>query len=303
MRHYDRWAAGALALGAALFATAANAQGGIKVGTLNCHIEGGWGLVLGSSKEMHCRYQGVGGPDEYIGRMTKVGMDIGYTNGATLVWAVIAPTGDIGRGALDGDYFGGTASATVGVGVGAHGLVGGFHRSFTLQSLSLEGNTGYIDAAAGLGIVHLSEVIPPSPPPPPPPLVAMAPTVQHFAVFFDFDRYALTPEAREVVHRAVDVAQETGMVRIKITGHTDTVGSASYNMRLSIRRARAVKDEMVQDGLSPGQILIEGRGFHDPLVPTGPGVREPQNRRAIIDLSSPSVSENYPALTRHHRAL
>ncbi|HKD23680.1 MAG TPA: OmpA family protein, partial [Rhizomicrobium sp.] len=181
--------------------------------------------------------------------------------------------------------------------------VGGFHRSFTLQPLSLEGNTGYIDAAAGLGIVHLSEVIPPSPPPPPPPLVAMAPTVQHFAVFFDFDRYALTPEAREVVHRAVDVAQETGMVRIKITGHTDTVGSASYNMRLSIRRARAVKDEMVQDGLSPGQILIEGRGFHDPLVPTGPGVREPQNRRAIIDLSSPSVSENYPALTRHHRAL
>jgi outer membrane protein OmpA-like peptidoglycan-associated protein len=294
MRQIDRWAAGALALGAALLSTGAYAEGGIKVGTLNCHVNGGWGYILGSSKRMECRYQGVGGTDEYEGRITKVGVDIGYTRGATLVWAVIAPTGNIGRGSLAGDYVGGTASATVGGGVGANGLVGGLAHSFTLQPLSLEGNTGYIDVAAGLGVMHLSEVAPPPPPaaPPPPPPIAMAPPPQHFLVFFDFDRSSLTPEAREVVHRAVEIAQETGMVRVKITGHTDTVGSDRYNMGLSMRRAESVKDEMVHDGLSPTQIAIEGKGFHDPLVPTGPGIREPQNRRAVIDLGNAVVSEN-----------
>jgi outer membrane protein OmpA-like peptidoglycan-associated protein len=296
MRQIDRWAAGALALGAAFLATGASAQpGGIKVGTLNCHIDGGWGYILGSSKEMRCRYQGVGGPDAYVGRITKVGVDIGYTRGATMVWAVVAPAGDIGPGALAGEYIGGTASATVGGGIGANGLVGGLHRSFALQPLSLEGNTGYIDVAAGLGVMHLAEIAPPPPPPmapPPPPPVAMAPPPQHFLVFFDFDRSSLTPEAREVVARAVEIAQQTGMVRVKITGHTDTVGSNAYNMRLSMRRAESVKAEMVHDGLSPLQISMEGEGFHDLLVPTGPGVREPQNRRAVIDLGNAAVSEN-----------
>ncbi|HTW36207.1 MAG TPA: DUF992 domain-containing protein [Rhizomicrobium sp.] len=295
MRQFDRWAAGALALGAALLSTGAYAEGGIKVGTLNCHVNSGWGYILGSSKRMECRYQGVGGPDAYTGRITKVGVDIGYTRGATLVWAVIAPAGNIGRGALAGDYIGGTASATVGGGVGANGLVGGLAHSFTLQPLSFEGNTGYIDVAAGLGVMHLSEVMPPPPPPPappPPPPVAAAPPPQHFLVFFDFNRSTLTPEAREVVKTAVEVAQRTGMVRIKITGNTDTVGSDRYNMQLSVRRAESVRAEMVADGLSATQISIEGKGFHDLLVPTGPGVREPQNRRAVIDLGNAVVSEN-----------
>jgi outer membrane protein OmpA-like peptidoglycan-associated protein len=45
-----------------------------------------------------------------------------------------------------------------------------------------------------------------------------------------------------------------------------------------------VKDEMVRQGIGADGIAIEGRSFNDPLVPTGPGVREPKNRRAVIDL-------------------
>jgi OmpA-OmpF porin, OOP family len=56
---------------------------------------------------------------------------------------------------------------------------------------------------------------------------------------------------------------------------------------------------MIDDGLNSAQIAIEGHGFHDPLVATGPGVREPQNRRAVIDLGNATVSENRP-LSRHH---
>jgi outer membrane protein OmpA-like peptidoglycan-associated protein len=121
---------------------------------------------------------------------------------------------------------------------------------------------------------------PPAPPPPPPP------PARTFIVFFDFDRSNLTDEAQATVREAVSAAKTQGPVRIKVTGHTDTVGSDRYNQALSLRRAQSVKDEMVHQGLIAGDIAIEGRGFQDPLVQTGPGVREPKNRRALIDLGN-----------------
>ena len=124
-------------------------------------------------------------------------------------------------------------------------------------------------------------------PPAPPPPIAMP---HQFMVFFDFDRSNLTPEARDIVAHAVDIARNEGPVRIMVTGHTDTVGSRAYNMRLSERRAMSVKREMIRLGLNSGDIRTVGRGFDDPLVPTGPGVREPQNRRAVIDLGTPPVA-------------
>jgi outer membrane protein OmpA-like peptidoglycan-associated protein len=123
--------------------------------------------------------------------------------------------------------------------------------------------------------------LPPAPPPPPPPMPA---PVKTFIVFFDFDKSDLTDKAQEVVAEAVRTAKANGFVKVLVTGHTDTVGSDAYNQALSIRRAETVKDEMVRDGLDGGGIEIVGKSFHDPLVPTGPDVREPQNRRAVIDL-------------------
>ena len=117
------------------------------------------------------------------------------------------------------------------------------------------------------------------PPPPPPP-----PPAKTYIVFFDFDKSDLTSEAQSTVTQAVAAAKTLGSVRIMVTGHTDTVGSDRYNQALSIRRATSVKDEMVRQGLGADSIAIEGKSFHDPLVPTGPGVREPKNRRAVIDL-------------------
>ncbi len=123
---------------------------------------------------------------------------------------------------------------------------------------------------------------PPAPPPPPPPPAPAA--VRTFIVFFDFNKSNLTSEAESVVAEAVKTAQTSGPVRIVITGHTDTVGSDSYNQALSQRRADTVKDQMVSDGLAADQISTVGKSLPDRLVPTGPNVREPQNRRAVIDL-------------------
>jgi OmpA-OmpF porin, OOP family len=127
-------------------------------------------------------------------------------------------------------------------------------------------------------------VAPPLPPPPP------APLVKNYVVFFDFDRADLTAEAQEVVASAAQTAKATGMVRIVVIGHTDTVGSVAYNLRLSQRRAEAVKSQLVADGIPAVGIATVGKGFSDPLVPTGPNVREPQNRRAVIDLGERPTS-------------
>ena len=123
----------------------------------------------------------------------------------------------------------------------------------------------------------IGHAAPPPPPPPPPP-------VKTFIVFFDFEKSNLTDKAVEVVQEAVRTAKQNGFVKVLVTGHTDTVGSDSYNQALSVRRAESVKDEMIRQGMDGSGISIEGKSFHDPLVPTGPGVREPQNRRAVIDL-------------------
>lgn len=151
-----------------------------------------------------------------------------------------------------------------------------------------------------------AELVTPPPPPPPPPAAepppppapvaqapAPAPIARNYTVFFDFDKSDITPEAREVISAAVDAAKKTGAVRITVTGHTDTVGSQRYNQRLSERRANAVKDAMVTMGMNAADIATIGKSFNDPLIPTGPGVREPQNRRAMIDLGTPAVAGNF----------
>lgn len=69
-----------------------------------------------------------------------------------------------------------------------------------------------------------------------------------------------------------------------MNGHTDPTGTTSYNQGLSIRRAQAVAGELVRDGVPEGAMSIRGYGQTNLLVPTGTGVREPQNRRVEIIL-------------------
>jgi outer membrane protein OmpA-like peptidoglycan-associated protein len=119
---------------------------------------------------------------------------------------------------------------------------------------------------------------------PPQPL---QPPVKTYIVYFDFGKADLTPEAQADIAEAVKTAKANGFTRVYVTGNTDTVGSDRLNQVLSAARAESAKDEMVREGLDSSGISIEGKSFHDPLVPTGPGVREPQNRRVVIDLGVP----------------
>lgn len=119
-----------------------------------------------------------------------------------------------------------------------------------------------------------------APPPPPPP----PPVPDTYIVFFDFDKYYLTSEAKETLQRASDAFRSGRMARVEVTGHTDTMGSGRYNKRLSQRRARVVKDYMVALGIPEDEIVTRGAGEGELMVPTADRVREAKNRRAEIIL-------------------
>jgi outer membrane protein OmpA-like peptidoglycan-associated protein len=124
-----------------------------------------------------------------------------------------------------------------------------------------------------------------APPPPPPAPAAAAPEAQRtFQVFFDFDKSAISADAAKIIAEAADAVKSGKIAHINVIGHTDTVGSAKYNQKLSERRALAVKEQLLADGLPAEEISTSGVGKTGLLVPTPDGVREPQNRRAEIDL-------------------
>lgn len=130
----------------------APASGGatVRAGYLTCHVAAGWGFIFGSSRKLQCSYALQPGYTEYYtGSITKFGADIGYLSSAVILWAVLAPTTNLGQGALAGHYGGATASAAVGVGAGANVLVGGFNNSIALQPVSIEGQNG-LNVAAGV---------------------------------------------------------------------------------------------------------------------------------------------------------
>jgi len=127
----------------------------------------------------------------------------------------------------------------------------------------------------------------------PPPAVAPAPApaVPHsYLVFFDFNKSDLTPQAVTIVDQAAKNAETTKVTQLMVTGHTDTVGSDAYNMRLSRRRAESVAAQLEKDGIPSSEIEIVAKGKRDLLVPTADGVKEPQNRRVQIVYSGGPTS-------------
>jgi OOP family OmpA-OmpF porin len=121
--------------------------------------------------------------------------------------------------------------------------------------------------------------VPPAQPAPPP-----AQAARNYTVYFDFDRSDITPDAKPILQRAASDAKAGNATRIQVTGHTDRSGPDSYNQKLSERRAASVKAELIRDGVPANEIVTVGRGESDPAVPTPDGVREPRNRRVVIEL-------------------
>ena len=126
--------------------------------------------------------------------------------------------------------------------------------------------------------------VPPPPAPPEPAAAPVAAAARTYLVFFDWDRSNLTDRARQIIAEAAKATTRVQVTRIEVSGHTDTSGTPRYNQALSVRRAQAVAEELVRDGVARESITTQGFGERRLLVPTANGVREPQNRRVEIVL-------------------
>jgi hypothetical protein len=135
---------------------AAQQAGGTKVGMLTCRTSASLGLLVGSHQKLRCSFKPDNGlPENYVGHINRLGLDIGVKAGGVMAWGVLAPTAGLHHGALAGKYIGGTSSASLGVGLGANALIGGSHRSIALQPLSVEGQVG-VNLALGVAGLTLS---------------------------------------------------------------------------------------------------------------------------------------------------
>jgi hypothetical protein len=157
-----RTAFAAMLVAATLFATVSGPSHAqprqVQVGTLTCSLSASIGLIVGSQKNVNCIFKGnPGEPEEaYTGTMTTVGVDIGFTTGGVIIWAVFSDTNRY-FGMLAGTYAGATAEVSVAAGLGANVLVGGSRRSVALQPLSVQGQVG-LDIAGGIGALELHPV-------------------------------------------------------------------------------------------------------------------------------------------------
>ncbi len=121
----------------------------------------------------------------------------------------------------------------------------------------------------------------PAPPPAPPPVTAP----QNYTIYFGYDRYDLTAEARQVIDEAVAAFRAYAAPFMDIVGHTDTRGSKSYNTRLAQRRADAVAGAVSSRGVDRSALRVSASSELDPAVTTGDGVREALNRRVTITIA------------------
>jgi hypothetical protein len=138
----------------ASFATA-NAQQRLQVGVLECAGGQNVGYVVGSTTQLRCVFRSEGRrPEPYVATVQRFGIDLGFTQDTGFAWAVYAPTNRIGRGDLAGSYGGVGANASVGIGFGGNLLAGGSANAYSLQPLSLQGQTG-LNVTAGIADLQL----------------------------------------------------------------------------------------------------------------------------------------------------
>lgn len=140
----------------AALSTSAFAQSGIKAGVLQCGGGASVGYVIGSQAALDCVFRPSSGKgsEKYSATVSRVGLDVGWTNAQAVEWLVFAPSKSLAKGGLAGRYGGVSANAAVGVGGGANVLAGGSNNTITLQPVSVQGQTG-LNLAAGVSGMEL----------------------------------------------------------------------------------------------------------------------------------------------------
>jgi OOP family OmpA-OmpF porin len=175
------------------------------------------------------------------------------------------------------------AGAIVGAGVGAAigAGTGGNNNEHSDNAMMGAGIGAVVGGVAGC-LLAKEEAPPPPPPPPPAPKRIILRGVN-----FDFNKSNIKAEFAPILDEAAQTLKDNPDVKVQIEGHTDSIGSEAYNLRLSERRAQAVKQYLVSKGIAASRLTTVGRGEADPIAPnTKDGKDNPEgramNRRAEL---------------------
>jgi OOP family OmpA-OmpF porin len=139
-----------------------------------------------------------------------------------------------------------------------------------------------------LGHLICDPVETPPPPPPPAPVAKPAPPAPGTKIteikgpHFDFDKAAIKPEGKRRLDDVVRLMRDNPNLRVVAVGHTDSVGSDAYNMKLGQRRASAVADYLTSEGVSPSRIDVRSEGESRPVESNATAEGRAENRRVEI---------------------
>lgn len=103
-------------------------------------------------------------------------------------------------------------------------------------------------------------------------------------IFFDTGKSTLRPESNTELDRLYDLLKEVPTLKIEISGHTDNIGSADYNQKLSESRASAVTEYLLQKGIIGGRLTYKGYGFSRPIAPNDNEANRQLNRRTEFEI-------------------
>ena len=113
-------------------------------------------------------------------------------------------------------------------------------------------------------------------------LAAQPAVPARFLLYFLSDATTLLGVSEELIPDIMNEIQARHSLDISINGHTDRMGDEAYNVDLSLRRAQAVFDLLVQKGVDPQLMDVSSHGEGDPIIPTADEVSEPRNRRVEV---------------------
>lgn len=113
-------------------------------------------------------------------------------------------------------------------------------------------------------------------------LAVEPPPAEKFILFFETGRCVLMPQSQPTIELIAAAVKRRGAITVAVSGHTDAVGSDQLNDRLAHARAVAVKELLLQSGISPDRLTVSSHGKGNPLIPTPNGVAEPKNRRVEV---------------------
>lgn len=190
-----------------------------------------------------------------------------------------------GKGALGGGVAGAVGGG-IAAGAGSNNT-GAFDIGNDNEDKALAVATGVIGGAlVGAIIGHClwdqSAIVAAPPPPPAPAPAAVQKKIVLRGVNFDFDKANIRPDATPILKEAATILKENATLKVSVEGHTDAKGTDDYNLKLSMRRAAAVKAFLVQEGVAESRLSTRGLGESQPVASNETDDGRAQNRRVEL---------------------